>query len=127
VAAVGAPLMIFSSDGLPRLRSLERELAQVQRENAEQRRQIEFLRKGVQNLKDNPQSVERIARDELGLVRKNEVVFQFPPTRGGSLERGALRCHPGACASFGCLRPTCVGLGPLPSACTRLPPDCTML
>jgi cell division protein FtsB len=40
------------------------------------------LRKGVQNLKDNPDSVERIARDELGLVRKNEVVFQFPTAKG---------------------------------------------
>lgn len=82
VAAVGAPVLIFSSDGLPRLRSLERELAQVHDENNEQRRQIEFLRQTVQNLKDNPSAVERIARDELGLVRKNEVVFQFPQARG---------------------------------------------
>lgn len=70
--------MILSTEGLPRLRALEKELAQVYRENGEQRRQIELLRKSVQNLKDNPDSVERIARDELGLVRKNEVVFQFP-------------------------------------------------
>lgn len=83
VAAVGAPVMILSADGLPRLRSLEKELAQVHRENGEQKRQIEFLRKGVQSLKDNPDSVERIARDELGLVRKNEVVFQFPLAKGG--------------------------------------------
>jgi cell division protein FtsB len=84
VAAVGAPVMILSSEGLPRLRSLEKELAMVNHENGEQRRQIEFLRKTVSNLKDNPSAVERIARDELGLVRKNEVVFQFPPARGGS-------------------------------------------
>lgn len=75
-------MMILSADGLPRLRALEKELAQVHRENGEQRRQIEFLRKSVQNLKDNPDSVERIARDELGLVRKNEVVFQFPTAKG---------------------------------------------
>jgi cell division protein FtsB len=84
VATVGAPWMIFSSEGLPRLRSLEKELGQVQHENDEQRRQIAFLRKSVQNLKDDPQSVERIARDELGLVRRNEVVFQFPPSRAGN-------------------------------------------
>ena len=78
VAAVGAPVMILSADGLPRLRSLERELAQVQRENNDQHRTIEQLRRNVQALKDNPDSVERIARDELGLVRRNEVVFQFP-------------------------------------------------
>lgn len=82
VAAVGAPVMILSAEGLPRLRSLERDLAQVQRENNDQRRTIEQLRRNVQSLKDNPDSVERIARDELGLVRRNEVVFQFPPSRG---------------------------------------------
>ena len=84
VAAVGAPVLIFSAEGLPRLRGLEKELGGVNHENAEQRRQIDFLRRTVQNLKDNPAAVERIARDELGLVRKKEVVFQFPPGRGGS-------------------------------------------
>jgi cell division protein FtsB len=81
VAAVGAPVLIFSSEGLPRLRSLEKELAQVNRENTEQHRQIDTLRRTVQGLKDNPTAVERIARDELGLVRRNEVVFQFPMGR----------------------------------------------
>ena len=81
VAAVGAPVLIFSSEGLPRLRSLEKELALVQRENGDQHRQIDTLRRTVQGLKDNPTAVERIARDELGLVRRNEVVFQFPMGR----------------------------------------------
>jgi cell division protein FtsB len=81
VAAVGAPIMIFSEEGLPRLRALEKELSQVQHENEEERRQISYLREEVRNLKQNPKAVERIARDELGLVRKNEVVFQFPRKR----------------------------------------------
>lgn len=77
VSAVGAPIMIFSAEGLPRLRGLEQELAEVRRDNEEERRKIEFLRKSVERLKADPAAVERIARDELGLVRKNEVVFQF--------------------------------------------------
>jgi cell division protein FtsB len=32
----------------------------------------------VQHLREDPVAVERIARDELGLVRTSEVVFQFP-------------------------------------------------
>lgn len=83
VAALGAPYLIFSSEGLPRLRSLDAELEKVKAENEEQRRQIAFLRGEVQKLKDDPNAVERIARDELGLVRKNEVVFQFPAERQG--------------------------------------------
>lgn len=82
IAALGAPYLIFSSEGLPRLRSLDAELEKVKAENDEQRRHIAHLRGEVQRLKDDPNAVERIARDELGLVRRNEVVFQFP-------ERGA--------------------------------------
>ncbi|AUX23141.1 septum formation initiator protein [Sorangium cellulosum] len=77
VAVVGAPVMIFSPQGLPRLRELERELADVEEENAELGRQIEALRGKVARLRDDPTAVERIARDHLGLVRQSEVVFQF--------------------------------------------------
>ncbi|CAN94072.1 putative septum formation initiator protein [Sorangium cellulosum So ce56] len=77
VAVVGAPIMIFSPQGLPRLRELERELADVEEENAELGRQIEALRGKVARLRDDPTAVERIARDNLGFVRQSEVVFQF--------------------------------------------------
>lgn len=77
VAVVGAPIMIFSPQGLPRLRELERELTYVEEENAELGRQIEALRGKVARLRDDPTAVERIARDNLGLVRQSEVVFQF--------------------------------------------------
>lgn len=78
MAAIGAPVMIFSDEGLPRLRARETELAAVRKDIDEERRQIGFLRETVQKLKDDPVAVERIARDELGLVRKNDVVFHFP-------------------------------------------------
>lgn len=87
IAAIGAPVMIFSGEGLPRLRALDAELAAVRKENDDERRQIGFLRKNVQKLKDEPATVERIARDELGLVRRNEVVFQFPSNQGPSPSR----------------------------------------
>jgi cell division protein FtsB len=35
------------------------------------------LRIEVRRLRDDPAAVERIARDELGMVKKNDVVFQF--------------------------------------------------
>jgi cell division protein FtsB len=78
LAAIGAPLMILAPEGLPRLRGLSKELAQVEAENAEARRDIQHLRGKVQHLREDPVAVERIARDELGLVRTSEVVFQFP-------------------------------------------------
>ena len=33
--------------------------------------------RGQGRLRENPVAVERIAREQLGLVRKSEVVFQF--------------------------------------------------
>jgi cell division protein FtsB len=78
MAIILAPAMMLAPEGLPRLRSLSKELSQVQGENAELRQQIRHLRGRVQHLRDDPAAVERIARDELGLVRTSEVVFQFP-------------------------------------------------
>ena len=64
VSAVSVPFMMLSPEGLPRTRNLEREIG--------------GLRTEVQDLRDSPAAVERIARDQLGMVRKSEVVFQFP-------------------------------------------------
>jgi cell division protein FtsB len=81
VALIGAPIMIFSRDGMPRLEAVERELGTVDRENAALRREIDVLRARVALLRDDPAAVERLARDELGLIRQSEVVFQFPKER----------------------------------------------
>ena len=81
LALVGAPALIFAPSGLPRLRMLERELLQVEDENANLQREIDALRGRVARLRDEPSAVEGIARDNLGLVRQSEVVFQFQPRR----------------------------------------------
>jgi len=81
LALIGAPLLVLSPHGLPRLRAMQKELADVETENAELRRDIAHLRAEVQELRDDPAAVERIARDQLGLVRKSEVVFQFGKPR----------------------------------------------
>jgi len=81
LALVGAPVLIFEPQGLPRMRTLEQELTRVDAENAELRRDIGTLRVEVRQLRDDPAAVERIARNQLGLVRKNEIVFQFGKPR----------------------------------------------
>jgi cell division protein FtsB len=77
IALVGAPVLILQPEGMPRMRALEKELGEVNAENAEMRREVSRLRVQVRALRDDPAAVERIARDQLGLVRKSEVVFQF--------------------------------------------------
>src|SRR5690349_194182 len=50
VALIGAPIMIFAPEGLPRMRAVEKELADVEEDNAQIRREIEALRGGVARL-----------------------------------------------------------------------------
>ncbi len=77
LALVGAPVLIFSPEGLPRLRGLERELQSVDDENKNLEREIDELHGRVDRLRDDPRAVEAIARDDMGMVRQSEVVFQF--------------------------------------------------
>jgi cell division protein FtsB len=78
-AFVGLPLRIFSQDGYPRYDKLRMQLARTQRETKDLERRIAKLRMEVSALTNEPSAVERIARDELGLVREGELLFQFPP------------------------------------------------
>jgi cell division protein FtsB len=71
--------MAFSRDGLSRLQRLHEERDQMDAEIERLTRQIRSLRSQVREIKEDPAAVERVARDELGLVRKTEVVFQFTP------------------------------------------------
>jgi len=77
LAIVAVPVLVLQPQGLPRLRALEKELDGVNTENDELKREVNRLRIEVGRLRDDPSAVERIARDELGMVRKSEVVFQF--------------------------------------------------
>jgi cell division protein FtsB len=77
LALIAVPVLVLAPDGLPRLRALQKELADVDADNQELRRAVARLRIEVRGLRDDPAAVERIARDELGMVRKSEVVFQF--------------------------------------------------
>jgi cell division protein FtsB len=74
---VAVPVLVLEPQGMPRMRALDAELREVESENAELRRDVARLRTEVKDLRENPAAVERIAREQLGLVRKSEVVFQF--------------------------------------------------
>jgi cell division protein FtsB len=77
LALVAVPVLVLEPAGLPRLRALQKELDGVNAEKDELRRDVTRLRVEVRELRDDPAAVERIARDQLGMVRKSEVVFQF--------------------------------------------------
>ncbi|HET7541563.1 MAG TPA: septum formation initiator family protein [Polyangiaceae bacterium] len=77
IAAISVPMMMLSATGLPRLKGLREEKVRADEEVSRLSQQIWELRAEVARIKDDPAAVERAARDELGLVRRTEVVFQF--------------------------------------------------
>jgi cell division protein FtsB len=77
LAAISVPMMMLSATGLPRLQGLREEKVRADDEVSRLSQQIWELRAEVARIKDDPAAVERAARDELGLVRRTEVVFQF--------------------------------------------------
>jgi cell division protein FtsB len=77
IAAISVPMLMLSATGLPRLQGLREEKVRADDEVSRLSQQIWELRAEVARIKDDPAAVERAARDELGLVRRTEVVFQF--------------------------------------------------
>jgi cell division protein FtsB len=76
-AIVFVPLRILEAEGLPRYRALRAELQQTRESNARLRREVIDLQRQVVRLRDDPEAIERIARDEIGMLRSDELVFQF--------------------------------------------------
>jgi cell division protein FtsB len=76
-AIVFVPLRILEDEGLPRYRALRTELQQTRAANARTQRELIELEQRVQRLRSQPEAIERIARDELGMLRSDEILFQF--------------------------------------------------
>ncbi|MBX3270780.1 MAG: septum formation initiator family protein [Sandaracinaceae bacterium] len=78
LSIVSVPLSILDEQGLPRYRALRDELAEIDRVNDRLGRDVEALHREVGDLRQDPDAIERIARDELGMIREDEILFQFP-------------------------------------------------
>lgn len=76
-ALISVPVMVVSPSGLRRLSTLREERTRAETEISRLSQEIRELRAQVQRLKSDPAAIERVARDELGLVRQTELVFQF--------------------------------------------------
>ncbi|MEZ4225690.1 MAG: septum formation initiator family protein [Polyangiaceae bacterium] len=77
LALISVPVLILSPTGITRLDALRQEREKAEAEVDRLTADVEALRAEVDRIKQDPAAVERVARDELGLVRQTEVVFQF--------------------------------------------------
>ncbi len=67
----------FGDKWLLQVYRLRRELKEIERVNMELRQENERLRAEIGNLRTNKKYIEELARRELGLVKKGEIVYQF--------------------------------------------------
>jgi len=77
-AAILVPMKLFDQRGYARIEKLERELAQIEEANRALDRENESLRRQIQAFHSDPEYIEKVARDELGMVGPDETIFQFP-------------------------------------------------
>lgn len=71
---------VFGERGLLRIYEMRQEKQRIERSVADLRVENQKLRLSIEALHSDRHQLERIARKELGLVRPNEVIYQFPPS-----------------------------------------------
>ena len=71
---------VFGERGLLRIYEMKQEKARIATRVADLRLENQKLRLSLEALRSDRHQLERIARKELGLVRPNEVIYQFPPS-----------------------------------------------
>jgi cell division protein FtsB len=70
------PYKLYLRSGLVQYVTLRQELAALTARNESLQGSIRELRHQLERMKDDPAAIERVARDELGMVRSGEVVFK---------------------------------------------------
>jgi cell division protein FtsB len=71
------PYRAYGPDGMAKIWRLQRDIDGLEGRNRELQEENHRLRQRVRSLREDKQAVERVARDELGLVRPEDIVFQF--------------------------------------------------
>ena len=75
--AVG--LAVYGWQGVVRLRHMREQLGALERDNLVLRQKADGLAKMIERLRTDPDYLERIAREERGMVRPGETILKFPP------------------------------------------------
>ena len=78
VTLLCVPFLLFGSDGVERVRELEGELVQIREENGKLEAECRDLRRRVESYRSDPSFIESVAREELGVVRPDEMVIVLP-------------------------------------------------
>lgn len=75
---------VFGDRGLLRINHLHRDLDDMQKHLSELKEENDKLKREIAALQSDRRYLESIARRDFGLVRGNEVIYQFPGGKGGA-------------------------------------------
>lgn len=70
-------VVLFGDNGLHELRRLDRTYQQLRKDNALLTQGNLQMYRSVDRLQNDPSYVENIARQELGMIRSDELIFKF--------------------------------------------------
>lgn len=72
---------VFGDKGLLRIFELKQDKKRIDEHLTESRNDNEKLKREIVALKSDRRYIESIARKDFGLVRNNEVIYQFPQVK----------------------------------------------
>lgn len=72
-------LLIYGGNGLVRVWQMKREVEVLERDLHRLRLETDCLSRTVDRLREDPAQIEKLAREELGYVKRGEKVLKFPP------------------------------------------------
>jgi cell division protein FtsL len=75
---------VFGTHGYLAMRRTKQEIARVQKDIARLNKENAELADEVQALRTDPNKIESIARDGLGLAKPGEVIIKIPQSQGGA-------------------------------------------
>lgn len=70
---------VFGTHGVVAMRRSQKEAAQIREEIKQLSEENKQLDQRVKDLKSDPQTIEEIARHDMGLARPGEYIFKVPP------------------------------------------------
>ena len=81
VLLAGAALAVYGGAGVLKVRAMQAEIHQLERDLQTLRAQTQTLTATIDRLRNDPAYLEKLAREDLGYVREGETVLKFPAAK----------------------------------------------
>jgi cell division protein FtsB len=94
LAVVMVLVLLFSHRGLYQIYRLRHERILLEQENNRLAAENNRLARTIDRLQHDPILIQDLIRQELNFVKKNEIIFQFPPEKPAAVNSGSLNPEP---------------------------------